>query len=383
MSRKAVRILFAALMLLPFVVVVNALAQTSHANYLPLLYVRPKEPSRLGIHMKALEDDVFETQVSDGGPNSMVIMEMRWDLIEPTAPTGATPNETHLYEWSGCEGNQCYDYDHQVNLLDSKYDISRNLVIRVKNSPAWAREGTMPCSAPKQQYVDDFVEFVDTVVEKYHPYAVSIWNGPEAAWDNCESIFYGGFGGREARYASAVMGVFDAIQDTETLVVAGELEMGWTETNGNGHADRGDSWDLGFWSAVTQTLDPAKYDAIAIHAFQHCYPNSQGDSCGVVTDPGLVGVKARVLRGAPYAATKPLWVTQGALKMPAAYPPADWQSYREGQAKYMEETVNRLANWGIDYYFWYTLSNEGYNHSDLLIDGTPTTAYEKYIELTK
>lgn len=254
-------------------------------------------------------------------------ISLRWDLIE--AKRGE-------YNWS-TEGN-----DKAIQSMAMDY----RLLIGTRGAPRWARlYPNFPCSQPKEEYYRDYAEFIKAIIERYHPWAVELWNEPD--------VPRGAFGqdwvimgcwDHGWQYAEMTREVYPIVKRDDVVIIVGALML------------EGDSW-----AANMLAYKPAG-DWISFHA----YPYN-----GVTENYDIPGRRAKWIHS---RTDKGVFLSEVSL---LDYTGKCTLPYQRAKADYLEELNENLIVWGIEGFTWYTIGGNNWRCSDLY----PGPAYEKYKSL--
>jgi hypothetical protein len=210
------------------------------------------------------------------------------------------------------------------------------VLLNTQHAPTWARlYPDLDCSPPASAYIDDWIRFVDDLIERYKPEAIELFNEPEALpggafWTTC-------FGDNPIYYASIVSQAYQQLKPKYPAIVfvAGALILG-------------NDFDRAWIHLFIENL--VGIDAISFHSFNYDSNISSG----------LLESKRDYLAG---LTNYPLWLTESALLCKP-----EWEcgeAFRERQAIYLrnsfEYAVGHLAA-----YFWYSHNNVDWNNCELI-----------------
>lgn len=288
------------------------------------------KPERIGVQ---IEGSAFN-QARWLGAKSVVKLRVRWDEIEYAAG---------VYFWD--------DLDREITSL-----AGQAVIFGVIGTPKDCR--VFPpaiCSAPMLPKVYRLVDFIKTLVKRYHPLAVELWNEPEASAQTAKAAgldqLLGGYGidlaelyGKTLRQVGEMM----RKQLMQTWLLAGGLMLNDPE--------------MKFWKAARKRC-VGWYDAVSFHAYVNYYGGNFD----------LIGKKASWLRSIKGAAGERVWVTETALMVADDSP-----AFRERQAAYLDYLAGRLAAWKVHTAVWYPLANNGWQCTDLVASGVPQPAWARY-----
>jgi hypothetical protein len=253
-------------------------------------------------------------------PNSMVETFIHWSVIEA---------QRGIYNWTSCDG-----------LI---YKLNRyKTIICIKSSPNWAREvGTLQNNAPSSEYHIDFGNFVLAVINRYHPYAIEVWNEPDAHPGMAE--YYGDIPD-VAVYLKLLEQVYIK-SNSSSLILAGALA--------NPISDYGKA-----------VMASSYCDGISFHSYSY-YPNP---------DYSLLGQQVSYIRT---RTSKPVWVTETSLLSNSA----DTLELERAQAEYYKFILRN--NGGATAILWYALNGSCWKNNDLVRNNKKTLAYGIYETVCK
>ncbi len=197
-------------------------------------------------------------------------------------------------------------------------------------------------SEPKPEHYQDYVDFVVGLVDRYHPYAVEVWNEPDCptysvpadnqywygAWVTDEDYYASG-----QRYGNLLSMVYQVLQPLGVQVLGGALQ--------NGHVVQGREFLRGM-------LETGQCDYVSFHV----YPYIDQDYKRVVYDAidSIMSV----------AGDKPLFVTETALLTRGNTEDLDTPEFQIAQAEYLCWMKNYMA-WGGVPWLWYAGDNTWQN----------------------
>jgi hypothetical protein len=126
-----------------------------------------------------------------------------------------------------------------------------------------------------------------------------------------------------------------------------------------------DQDQAGFWKDVLAAGGTAHYDAVSFHAYVY-YPLNEYQ---VIQD------KVNYLRG--LGETAPLWLSETSMLCYEEYIACGPQ-FELAQADYYRYLSQNYAKIGLDQFFWFTLTDNEWRHSDLVNGERPKPAWYEY-----
>lgn len=245
---------------------------------------------------------------------AIVLLQVHWSDVEATQG---------VYQWPA-------ELDHDVGLVDSEY-----LILSVKGSPAWSRNGGIECEAPLPAYYSAFGRFVRALADRYHPFAIEGWNEPDANHRNPELARFFGCIGDGQVYAGLIEAAYRELQGTDVKLIAGAL-LG----------------NMEFWGAAVAAGINEHCDVVSFHAYV-VWPN-----------PDVSLVFAIANRLSQLSPGKPLYLTETSV-LCDIYCDATFQAY---QVDYLSWLHSQMHDLGIEIVLWYSLANNCWRNSDLVIN---------------
>ena len=207
--------------------------------------------------------------------------------------------------------------------IDRKLGDYRPTWISVKTTPPWALDEDDPiCKLPPKEYWGAFHQFVQAVINRYHPEFIEIWNEPNVSYDDMNhdhAHLYGCIGDGE------LYGEFSEklyLNTTGAKIIIGAVN----------------ALDTNFLEGM---LDEAKdkFDGVSYHCYEWYYDGQLGDTCRETY------LKFQALT------TKPVYLSETAVY----YHSGDDAGYYHAQIDYYEQLKSLPTVW-----FWYTLGYNGW-----------------------
>jgi hypothetical protein len=300
---------------------------------------------------------------------------VRWNLVEPD------------------EGQLNWDVLIPLNteLLAATRNHQR-VVLVVQGTPDWAAQvADTTCGPIKEEYLDNFADFMHELVTRYsgYPYNIKyweIWNEPDmdalnsiygyGCWGNASDEFFGG-----GYYGKMLSHVYPAIKsaDPQSRVLVGGLLLdclpGVCETLQPPHSAKPPK----FLEGILKEVGGSYFDGISFHAYDYygggSYGNMNWNSSQFTTGP-VVSAKAAYIRGllSKYGVTgKFLMNTESALICDNNC----LSPFETVKANYLVQSYVVAAEQGFEANLWYTML--GWRNSELL-DSTlnPRDAYKAF-----
>jgi len=253
-------------------------------------------------------------------------LTLRWDLIE---------KEKGRYDWNG-EGE-----DSRIFLADES-----KLILGTRASPIWVRKHPdFTCSQPTPEFYKDYANFIISAIDRYHPWAIELWNEPEVQKGVFEdNWFYMGCWDSGREYAEMTKVVYPIIKEKhpETLVMIGALLMEDYE-----------------WIEEMFAENPSG-DTVSYHAYDYYF--------------GETGNAKKNALWLYEHTDKPLFLSETALLDMSLECSADFQVAKR---EYLDSLYKSIQDIGIIGFTWYTIGGNLWRCSDLY----PGAAYDLYKEL--
>jgi len=235
------------------------------------------------------------------------------------------------------------------------------LVLNIKTTPTWARQyAGYVCSPPAEHYYYDYAMFVVSVIDRYHPNAVEIWNEPEThasgidpnsplmgCWPNRLTYFQAG-----KLYGEFVDYVYNIVHayHPSVYIMAGATLLDPFSKKAE------------FTEGMLSTQP--NYDVYSIHSYL-TYPKM---------DYKQVLRQLDFLRR--YGVDKPIWITETSLLCDGDC----GGSFEKAQADYAHYIFNLDL---VDHVLWYTLYGNGWRNSDLAYARMKKPAWYVYEEMLR
>ena len=209
------------------------------------------------------------------------------------------------------------------------------------------------CAPPKPEYWFDFGYFVGEVIDRYHPYAVEIWNEPDV--DPTKMIeshtdYYGGWGGMSVEYAEFVSDVYRHVKPyySYVTIMAGALMLIGEDQ----------------WQFAADLIKYGKFDVLSFHNY------TQG------REYDTAFAKADRLRTMTDAT---LWLSETGYQWDD-----DWgempDTFEWEQAFYLKHLVDGALAHDIKSTTWY---DHNWRHCNLVEDGRKKLAWYAFEKLVK
>lgn len=304
------------------------MTEDTYTVYMPGIYKGATPGPRLGTFI----ENINATKVTHAVQGQHIGMLVRWDEVEKTFGS---------YDWS--------IPDEQYQHVEGGFPIW----IQCKNTPAWARlYPELPCSPPLPEYYWDFATFVRNAVLRYKPFAVEIWNEPDApqfyldwpssvngCWDN------------GTQYGEFIQDIYPEIKrGTDVTVMSGALMMGTTSQ----------------FIFASDMLKVAAADVVSFHSYSDNVDNFD-----------FPLIKADYLKK---HTDRPLWLSETSYQTMFG----STAQFEEEQAKYLRQLYNNAMAHGIEFVNWYTLAFNGWRHTDLVdVTGRRKPAWYEFERLVK
>ena len=287
---------------------------------LPFIPVsRPGDNLRLGTHI-------------EGNPKNQV------EFLHPDAVV------RRWLDWSSCQPESYtplqWPQDEPLAYL-TEYDT----ILCVKNTPYWASiDKNIRCSPPKPNCIKRYAQFIDAVIERYHPYAIEIYNEPEGSGFYLVSCF----GNDGTYYGEIVKEVYEYIKPRHPSVkiFAGAL-----------HQDCSEEWTKDFLDAAAGCFDVLSY-----HSYVYKFSDALGSA---LLAPLATADNLRSMTD------KPLWLTETSLLYDIRTDAKDQE-----QGEYLAYLLEHAADYGIVGVSWYPLTSNNWRNSDMMWGCAPKPAYK-------
>jgi len=283
--------------------------------YFPILLF-PQRDSHLGV-------DIWNRSVNKVqylANNSIVKYVLMWNDVE--AVQG-------IYDWTYVDTQMALVKDYP-------------LLINIKNTPEWARRLPLySCSSPREEYWDNFLWFVDSVVQRYSPRYIEIWNEPDVSptFDPDWSIYFGCWGNlySDGQYfGKFVKYITDNIASVE-IMAGGFSNVRWNDFLG------------GFLSS-----NPG-VDYVSFH--QYAGLEFPGSFDYIFTSSEYVSTLTDI----------PQFITETSYTCPTSGPnPLCEDEFEQAQADYLQYILDNYGDYNISGIVWFMLANNGWVHSDLV-----------------
>jgi hypothetical protein len=385
-KRKTKRIVWAAIAILAgLMLMVNGAAlgtnnpPTSGHIYLPLGFSNyPAQPNIFGAEVLKITTSQGVDLVYQAGSNWLRFNGVIWPAIEPTKGN---------FDWPSIDALKT-----QLAAIQDKH---LNVILVVRNTPAWAREfPNSGCGPIKASEFSSFADFMTRLVGQLSvaPYNVKYWeigNEPDAPIIDSDSIFgcwgrvtdttyYGG-----SEFGNMLRAVYPAIKaaDPNSKVLVGGLLLDCDPNNPPSGKDCSSSH---FLAGVLANGNGAYLDGVSYHAYDYYQspgvydnPNWHSDNA---TGPSAIAKDNFVrstLANAGYS-NKPLFNTETSLICqgdPIAKCNADYEKTKAAfiAVDYASAIVNK-----INTRIWYDVFGEWY-YTGLMYDiNTPRPAYTAF-----
>lgn len=255
-------------------------------------------------------------------PGSPVKLHLLWSETEPTRG---------VYVWPTELGSD-------IARLKDHY-----VLLSIKGTPIWARSNSsdLVCDPPNAVYLEDFARFIRAVVIKYPVWGVEIWNEPDVAHHSEELAPYFGCNWSGQFYAEMLTHVYPIAHAArpDIKIVAGAMHN--------------PLW----WQYVENIHD--YYDMVSFHGYpNYSFPLDGADLLRQWTD-------------------KPIVLSETSLLMDGTPTPV----FEQAQAEYLTYVATHAKEHGVILVIWYTLADNGWRNSDLVINGIRKPAWYAYQSL--
>jgi hypothetical protein len=264
-------------------------------------------------------------------------MWVRWDEIQTQPGT---------YTWDAT-------LDDDLTALRSQ---GVPTLLTLITTPEWARiNPQVRCSPPQPDYLDDYAAFINAVIDRYQPQAVELTNEPEVSHETIGNLdqWMGCWGPEGSYYAEMLRTVYPLIKDRHpgVIVAAGSLML--------------DEEHVGFWKDVLSAGGGGFYDAVSFHNYIY-YPLNEYQT---------TESKAEYLRSLGESA--PLWLTETSLLCYDEFIECG-EEFQQAQADYYRYISKHHSSMGVERFFWFTLANNEWRHSDLVENRQLKPAWYEY-----
>lgn len=251
------------------------------------------------------------------------------------------------------------------------------LLLRVHNTPAWARPPDTPPNTPPND-PQALADFMRALAARYRGrvHAYEIWNEPNLAFE------WGGKWPEPARYAEIVRAASEAVRavDGEALVVAGALAI-------TGEGSEFAVGDLDYLQAFYAAGAQGTFDALSVHPYGFGRPPDTPPEEGLGLRRAEEHRRLMVEAG---DADTPIWFTEFGWALDA--PGWDLGEHEHGalpfdvHARYWAEAVDLIEEWpwvqavflfNLDFSTapWYRAGEQMRWYALLNPDGSPRPAY--------
>ena len=285
----------------------------TYSVFLPVIQVSPRQ-IQLGGY---LWGDVTKYARYDYlVPGQWVKWDVAWDEVESVQG---------VYSWSAIsDANSEYYKEHGYKQL-----------INTQHVPVWAKMSPdIECSPPSPEYIDNWINFVDALLERYHPDAIELWNEPDcglysgAFWSTC-------FGLTPEYYSEVVTRAYTTLKSKypEIVFVVGALTLG---------NEQDEAWIA---EAMASGLQG---DALSFHSY--AYDNQD--------------YLAKLISQVEYLRSitdMPLWITETVLLSDS-----DTTLFREHQAEYLTSVYHYAIDARIPVMIWYAQNQVDWKNCNMV-----------------
>ena len=340
--------------------------------YLPIVMKDSPPRTVFGTEMIYIRADRGLADVVDAGTTWVRRNGLAWKLVEPAEGAG--------YRWDAPEVREL----EEEILNASKNNLKLMLIVR--GSPRWATVNGSDCAPIKQDYYDNFANFLHAAVERYSkpPFSVRYWevgNEPDApiqgegehfygCWGDPNDQFYGG-----RAYGEMLKVAYPRMKaaNPNVQVLNGGLLLGDL-------ADPSANFIKGMFAAGSGS----SFDILAYHGYSYYDIRPEittPDGSSARTPDGHLGavdLKVAYLRrvmddyGVPQ---KPLFNNEGALL--CGFVP-DINECRQAQADGVGRLYARAIKDGLVGVVWYLYDSDGFNNSALVEPANPSVKRTSY-----
>jgi hypothetical protein len=276
-------------------------------------------------------------------PNRTYHFPLRWDEIEKVPGVYTFP------QWA-------FDTITKLNLKLGQSNYK--LIIGVKCTP---HDYSIPPHArnspPSEIHYIDFAKFCMAVCDMFQPYAIEVWNEPEftVAESAKNAEYYGGFGDDGLSYGKMVRVIYDYLQakKTETKVISG-ASFGFV------HQPRA----FKFLSDAVKA--GMKSHFWSWHGYKWYY--------NVVENTLAFRDFLRFSWDAQAIYNVPQILSEVSLMRVTELPES--AEHRERQKELLDYLLLAKPLTNIESILWYTLANNGWRHTDLIMSGIEYPVYQ-------
>lgn len=249
-----------------------------------------------------------------------------------------------IFDWT--------EYDKRMAALEG-----HPLILTVRNAPYFYRLWSSHiCSPPQEQYYSDYRNFINAVIERYHPYAVEVWNEPDV-WRTQPDVWYFGcwleLGG--TKYGDFLAATYRSIKSKHpgVTVVGGAFMM-----NSEGQK-------VFVKSAIRAA---GRYvDVWSYHSYPY-YHRTENTGWNAPFDRSIW---LRTLTD------KPLWLTETSLLCKDEWNICD-SPFENAKADYLQFIHKYAVKYNISTIIWFEMKNSWRNCS--LINPKPELVLPSYTE---
>jgi len=253
-------------------------------------------------------------------PGIPIQLPIYWNQIEI---------EPSVYSW---------DEDTDIAVKNFRNAGCKTMGLGIKNTPEFYRLYDGVCSPPTRECFPMYSKFVMKCIERYKPEYIAVWNEPDAPrW--MDTWYLGCFGDdtEGGLYYSELLNLvhFYVKRDyPDVKVVAGELKL--------------DKIPSDFWIAVNNY---GFYDVASYHVYVQ---KDNWDKLIEHTDWMAANIKE----------DKELWITETSMQYEEPS-----EELEQLQASYLDYVI-RTVRPKVDRVLWFTLANNGWEHTDLVENNT-------------
>ena len=297
----------------------------THNVYLPFIAHNTTPKPVLSTYL----ENVTASRMAYAVPGQHIAWGVKWSEVEKVRG---------VYDWS------LYDGQH-ANIGEYPHRIT------VKMTPEWARieeRKEFACAPMKPEYYWHFGNFVLEVILRYKPYAIELWNEPDVdprIMIPSHTDYYGGWGGMSREYADFTVWTYKSVKVPGVTIMAGALMLIGEDQ----------------WQFAADLIEYGQFDVLSFHNYSHGrlydMPFEKADRLRTMTD-------------------KPLWLSETAYQTTELYDDFEWE-----QAHYLEHLVEGAKAHDIEYICWYTLAQNGWRNTDLVMDGHKKLAWYSFEKL--
>ncbi len=358
--------------------------------YIPFVARKWKPPlNAFGVEIRSGFVNAIAETGAQGGATWVRYLGIRWDAVE--AQDGAI-------DWT-----KLATFEQEIKKLNEE---GLEPMVIIRGTPTWARMPEYPdhvCGPIRQDALDDFADFVYTMVKKYSqaPYNVRYWelgNEPDVdpreisemaiygCWGDWDDPYYGG-----GYYATMLQSVYPAIKqaDPKAQVMIGGLLLVCDPQNPPVGVDVKNCAAAKFFEGIIRAGGANYFDIVAYHAYP-LWKETHGMIDWDLTNyfwkhrGGILLGKLDYLQEilAKYSVTKPILMNEGGLictywETDPNFPLCQDGQLYEDQSNYMVRLYVRTLASELIGSSWYTLNGPGWRESGLLdADQQPRPAYD-------